>query len=147
MTSTNRPGSASSQEWLPSTTVPAVPTAVHIASKDSLGMMPSRLAQITVTGKRRRFSSSSSGRRSARRAMLATFTTELGLRTRLGSASSKMTGSTRVAWRMGQTSEGKWRPQSHSGRSAIDVSTLPRFQDEPPMEFTSTRERTTSGWS
>ena len=110
-------------------------------------MMPSRLAQITVTGKPRRFSSSSSGRRSARRARLATFTTELGLRTRLGSASSRMTGSTRVAWRIGQTSDGKWRPQSHSGRSAIDVSTLPRFHDEPPMEFTSTRERTTSGWS
>ena len=37
MTSPNRPGSASSQEWLPSTTVPAVPTAVHIASNDSWG--------------------------------------------------------------------------------------------------------------
>ena len=44
MTSTKRPGSASSHEWLPSTTVPAVPTAVHMASNDSLGMMPSRLA-------------------------------------------------------------------------------------------------------
>ena len=39
-------------------------------------MIPSRLPQMTVTGTPRRLSSSSSGRRSARRARLATLTTE-----------------------------------------------------------------------
>ena len=90
--------------------------------------MPSRLAQITVTGKRRRFSSSSSGRRSARRAMFATFTTEPGLRTRLGSASSRMTGSTRVAWRIGQTSDGEVEapvPQRPLGDRRQHLAPLP----------------------
>ncbi len=54
---------------------------------------------------------------------------------------------TRVAWRIGKMSPGKCRPQSHSGRSAMEVRVRPRFHADPPMEFTSTSDRTRSGLS
>ena len=61
----------------------------------------------------------------------------------LGTKSSAITGTTRVAWRTGHTSVGKCRPQSHSGRSAMLRKRVARcFHAEPPTEFTSTSERT-----
>ena len=67
------------------------------ASNDSRGMMPSRVPQMMLIGRPLSRRPSSSLRRSARRARLATFTIARGLRTRLGSRSSASTGSTRVA--------------------------------------------------
>ena len=46
------------------------------------------------------------------------------------------------SWRSGRTSAGKWRPQSHSGRSVMLRNVRPLRHDEPPMELTSTRLRT-----
>ena len=108
-------------------------------------MMPSRSAHSTVTGVSRALIASSSGRRSARRARLATLAKARGLRIMLGTASLSITGSTRVACRSGQMSPGKCSPQSHSGRWARAASRLPCFHAEPPIEFTSTSDRTVRG--
>ncbi len=117
-----------------------------MASKAERGMTPSRAPQSTTTGSCRRFSSSSSGVRSARRASWPTRHTARGLRTRLGTASSRTTGSTLVACGIGQMSVGKWIPQSHRGRSVIDRSPPPEAHADPPTELTSTSVRTRSGW-
>ena len=81
--------------------------------------MPSRVPHRMVIGRPRSRSRSSSARRSARRARLATRTIARGLRTRLGTKSSNITGRTRVACRTGHTSLGKCSPQSHNGRSPM----------------------------
>ena len=109
--------------------------------------MPSRVPQMMEIDSPLSRTDSSSVRRSARRARLATFTMARGLRTRLGNRSSATTGNTRVAWRSGHTSPGKCSPQSHSGRSVMLRSVFPLRHDEPPMEFTSTRLRTRARWS
>ena len=146
MTTPKASGSASSQEWFPSTTTPGVPTATQRASKLARGMIWSRLDHRATTGSLRALRSSSSAVRSAFRASWAACHTALGLRRALGRASSRNTGRTRVSWGNGSTSPGRCRPQSHSGRFAIDRTRRPAtLHVDPPTELTSTSSLTRSG--
>ncbi len=53
-----------------------------------------------------------------------------------------MTGRTFRACRTGKMSAGRWIPQSHRGRSAIERMVDPLWvQAEPPIELTSTSAR------
>ena len=140
MTSPKASGSASSHEWLPATTSPSDPMAAHRASKLARGMIVSLLAPEHHD-------------RQLAALQLLELDGEVGpagqvghlpqrqrVAEGVGQASSRMTGSTRLTWRSGSTSSGKWMPQSHSGRSAIERTRLPADdQVEPPTELTRTR--------